>query len=153
MPSFTHTHTHTLFHYVLFVFVSHFMIVTPQQSFLLTPPKKMPQSLSLKMHLFCLSDYHMLLCITNHSRHSYSALLSALEAWEGRSCVLIKLVRAVVFGKPILVFVFPKSPLSFWFTTPLWTVSPLPHNEISRHCGTEVFVSGCFLNRTFLLCW
>lgn len=58
--------------------------------------------------------------------------------WEWRSCVLIKLEGDVVFGKTILVFVFPKSLLSFWFTTPCFELSPrLPHNEVSRQCGTR----------------
>lgn len=49
-----------------------------------------------------------------------SARLSVVEAWEGvvPPRVLIKLVRAVVFGRTILVFVFPKSLLSFWFYDP-----------------------------------
>lgn len=82
----------------------------------------------------------MLICITHPSWRTSSALLSVVVAWEGRSCVLIKLVRSVVFGRTILVFVFPKSLLSFWFTTSLWTAAPLPHNEVSRHCGTGVSV-------------
>ena len=90
-------------------------------------------------------------CITNHSwhthththTHTFDPSVCCWGAGGGVLCFLIKLEGAVVFGETILVFVFPKSPtrFHFGFTTQLWTPTPFPHNEVSRHCGTGVSVS------------
>lgn len=60
--------------------------------------------LTLTKHFFA-EDAHMIAFRLPHAHvhmsHKSHArpLCSVVEAWEGRSCVLIKLVRAVVFGK------------------------------------------------------
>lgn len=78
--------------------------------------------------------------------HIQPRLSLFLPAGEGRSFVLIKLARSVVFSEPILVFVFPKALLSFWFTTKLWTVPPprSPTRKFPDIVGQECLCQGAF---------